>query len=462
LDRDHTPEQPQRAKASPVARIEVPYPAPAVGWYATFILAFLYWLSVLDRFIISLLVDPIKTDMGISDVEFGMLHGLAFSITFPIFGLFAGVLADRFSRRWVIYLSVTIWSVGTAACGLVQHFWQLLLARVGVGAGEAGLNPSATSMLTDLFPRERLTSAMAVYAIGSTVGSGTAFLVGGYIVDLVSEMGSLSAPLLGDLRPWQSVFLIVGLPGALLALLIFTLPEPLRRNRRKLLQQNGFWKSGAKSYVELIKFMRVRWKFFLPHYLGFGIASMMISGGGVWYPAHMSRTYGWTASEIGLHLGITLTVVGIVGKLVCGYCVDAINRRGHQDAQLLWYGSCLLVATPVAILAMSSGNPWIFVGGVGVFMFLLAPMVACCFAALNLVTPNELRGAGVAFYTATAGIAAISAGPILVALVGDTFFAGPSSLGMGLAAVFGVACPIASMLLFSGRRAMREAVLGDG
>lgn len=95
-------------------------------------------------------------------------------------------------------------------------------------------------------------------------------------------------------------------------------------------------------------------------------------------------------------------------------------------------------------------------------MFLLAPMVACCFAALNLVTPNELRGAGVAFYTATAGIAAISAGPILVALVGDTFFAGPSSLGMGLAAVFGVACPIASMLLFSGRRAMREAVLGDG
>ncbi len=149
---------PDTASVSPAF---VPYPPPAVGWYATIILALLYWLSILDRFIISLLVEPIKQDMGITDVQFGMLHGLAFSVTFSLLGLIAGTFADRFSRRWVIYASVSIWSLATAACGLAQQFWQLLLARVGVGAGEAGLNPSATSMLTDLFPRDRLTSAMA-------------------------------------------------------------------------------------------------------------------------------------------------------------------------------------------------------------------------------------------------------------------------------------------------------------
>src|SRR3546814_132895 len=151
-----------------------PYPRPAVGWYATVVLALLYWFSVLDRFIIGLMVDPIKRDLGLTDLQFGILHGSAFAITFSVVGLLAGALADRYNRRWVIYAGVTIWSIATAACGFAYSFWHLLLARVGVGAGEATLNPCATSMITDLFPRERLTTALAVYAMGSTVGSGCA------------------------------------------------------------------------------------------------------------------------------------------------------------------------------------------------------------------------------------------------------------------------------------------------
>ncbi len=439
----------------------VPYPRPAVGWYATIILALLYWLSILDRFIISLLVDPIKRDMGITDVQFGMLHGLAFSVTFSLLGLIAGTFADRFNRRWVIFASVSIWSLATAACGLAQQFWQLLLARVGVGAGEAGLNPSATSMLTDLFPPDKLTSAMAVYAIGATVGSGTAFLVGGQIVDMVSHIDSFTVPMLGEVRSWQVVFFIIGIPGSLLALTVFTIPEPIRRNRRNIDRGKGVWKSSVKSYVELWKFMGPRKRFFLPHYFGFGLPTLMISGGGVWYPAHMTRTYGWTPGEIGIYLGITLMVVGIAGKLICGYCVDAIYRSGRRDAQLLWYGSCLLVAAPFAVFTMSSANPWIFITGVGIFMILLSPMAACCYAAMNLVTPNELRGTGVAFYSATAGIVAMSTGPILIAWTGSTFFDGPSTLGMGLATVFGISCPVAALILFYGRKAMREYVIEE-
>ena len=122
------------------------------AWYTTAMLALLYWLSILDRTIISLMVDPIKNDIGISDVQFGMLHGLAFAVTFSLFGLAAGMFADRYSRRMIVFVSVAMWSIATAACGLAREFWHLLIARVGVGAGEAGLNPCATSMITDMFP----------------------------------------------------------------------------------------------------------------------------------------------------------------------------------------------------------------------------------------------------------------------------------------------------------------------
>ena len=128
-----------------MSTVEAPYPARAVAWYATLVLAFMYWMSILDRFIISLLVGPIKRDLHITDTQFGLLHGLAFAITFCIFGLFAGALADRFARRWVIFAGVAIWSVATAICGLTQTYWQLLMARVGVGVGEAALQPSAAS-----------------------------------------------------------------------------------------------------------------------------------------------------------------------------------------------------------------------------------------------------------------------------------------------------------------------------
>lgn len=440
------------------ALVDAPYPAPAVGWYATIILALLYWLSILDRFIISLLVDPIKEDMGITDMQFGMLHGLAFSLTFCLLGLVAGTFADRFSRRKVIYLCVTIWSLATAACGLATQFWHLLLARVGVGVGEAGLNPSATSMLSDLFPRDRLTTAMAVYAMGATVGSGTAFMVGGMIIDWVSQFESLSLPLVGAIHPWQAVFFIIGIPGALLALIIFTLPEPVRRNQVAVSLSKGFWKSGFGSYGDLMKFIGARRRFFFSHYAGFGLASLLISGSGVWYPAHMGRTYGWSAGEIGLYLGLTLMVVGVIGKLLCGFCVDALYRRGHKDAQFIWYAGCLVLAGPIAIFTMSSSNPWIFLGGIGVAMVLLSPMMACCYAALNLVTPNQLRGTGVAFFSASTGMIAIAAGPILIAWVGNHFFEGPGSLGMGLATVFGIACPIGAAALLYGRPAMRAAV----
>jgi MFS family permease len=439
--------------------VEAPYPSRRVATYATIMFAFLYWLSILDRFIISLLVDPIKRDLDITDMQFGLLHSTVFSITFSVFGLLAGAMADRASRRWIIYLSVTVWSLATAACGMVKSFGGMLVARIGVGAGEAGLNPCATSMIADLVPRDRLTWSMAIYAMGSSVGAGCAYLIGGVIVDLVAQAPTVTLPIVGAVRSWQAVFFIVGIPGALLSLLIFTVPEPVRRGTQQVLaQQSSFWRGAFGGYRDLLKFIRSRSRFFFFHYSGFTFAAMILAGSGAWYPAYMGRTFGWSSSQIGFSLGLTLVLSGIIGKLICGSCVDRMYRRGLRDAQIRWYAGCLLAAMPVLVIATTSHNPWVFLGGVGLSLILLAPLPACAVASLNLVTPNELRGAGVAFYSSISGTIGAGMGAVIVAGISDRFFQGGTSIGLGIAATAVICCPIGAALLICGCRAMRDAV----
>ena len=442
------------ADSMQIRSAETAYPPRSVGWYAVFVLALMYLVSILDRFIITLLVDPIKRDLGISDVQFGMLNGVAFALTFSLFGLVLGTLADRVSRRWVIFAGVSIWSLATAACGLANQFWHLLLARVGVGMGEASLNPCATSMLADLFPRDRLTTAMAIYGLGATLGSGCAYFFGGMIVQMVAQTDSIVVPILGTIRSWQAVFMIVGIPGLLLAFMIFTLPEPVRRGRGGL-DQSLSWR---KAYGDLLKFIGSRQRFFFCHYTAFCFASAVVAGSGTWYPAHMGRTFGWSASQIGLSLGITLTAAAIVSQVASGRIIDAMFRRGIRDAHFRWYAGCLTLATPVGIFATTSANPWGFIFGLGIFIALISSLPTCAATALNLVTPNELRGTGIAFWAGTSGLIGAASGPMLIAWFAQKFYNGPAGIGYGMATLMAICLPIGAIFLALGFRAMREAV----
>lgn len=171
----------------------------------------------------------------------------------------------------------------------------------------------------------------------------------------------------------------------------------------------------------------------------------------------MGRTFGWSPVKIGLTLGMTLVIAGVSGKLICGYFVDAMYRRGVHDAQLRWYARCLSAATPIGVLATTSDNPWIFLTGIGFFLVLLSPLPACCGASLNLVTPNELRGAGIAFFGATAGVLGLGGGPMLIAAAAEHIFDGPADIGLGMATMIVACCPLAAALLALGCHGMREA-----
>jgi MFS family permease len=309
-------------------------------------------------------------------------------------------------------------------------------------------------MIADLFPRARLTTAMAVYGIGATVGSGTALMIGGAIVELVSNAATPALPFIGEIRPWQAVFFLVGMPGALIAFSIFTVPEPARRGQRAAQARGGL--RGA--YAGLLEFVRARPRFFGCHYAGFTFASAVVTGGAAWYPAHMSRSFGWSAGDVGMALGPTLLAAGVIGKLLCGRLVDAMYQRGFRDAQMRWYGASLLVATPIGILATVSDEPWVFVGAIGVFMTLIGALQACALTALNLVTPNELRGSGVAVFTTVAGLLGGGAGPVLIAAISEHVFGGEAELGLGLAATIAICCPLGAACLLLGLDAMRRAM----
>lgn len=165
---------------------------------------------------------------------------------------------DWRDRRRLVFIGVTVWSLASAACGLAQNFWHLLLARAGLGAGEASLNPCANSIISDLFRGERLIFAMSVYSLGSTIGSGTALMLGGAIVYWVSTFGDVALPVIGEVAQWQMVFFIIGLPGLVLALLVFTFPEPVQQGRSsdavgRASTSGLHW---LTTYKRLLQFMR--------------------------------------------------------------------------------------------------------------------------------------------------------------------------------------------------------------
>ena len=237
-------------------RANQPRASLGYAWYVVIVLTALYMLSFVDRTILSLLVGSIKRDLGISDTRIGLLQGLSFALFYTIMGLPLGRLADTRSRRNLIAAGVVVWSLFTSACSVAKSFWSLFFTRIGVGVGEAGLSPAAYSLIADYFPPDRLGVAISVYYMGVFLGSSLALLVGGVVVDTMARVHTVTLPLLGTIASWRVTFLIVGLPGLLFALLVYTIKEPLRRNMLRSAQGEKAQLSFGQSLAQ----MRMRWQ----------------------------------------------------------------------------------------------------------------------------------------------------------------------------------------------------------
>ena len=190
-----------------------------VAWYAAIFLTLAATLSTVDRQILALMIGPIKRDFGVTDSQIGLLGGLAFTLLYTFATLPAAWLADRGSRRWVAAGGMVFWSLMTAACGLTQRFSTLFLARMGVGVGESTLAPAAYSMLSDLFPKRTLPAALGLFNTAPVLGVAFANIVGGRVIAHFETSAPIILPFLGAMKSWQMLFLLLGIPGMLLALI---------------------------------------------------------------------------------------------------------------------------------------------------------------------------------------------------------------------------------------------------
>ena len=429
-----------------------PWPRPALGWYAVFVLLIAYLFSFVDRIILGFLVIPIKADLGVSDAAMGLLLGIAFAIFYTLMGLPIGWLADRFSRRRIIAIGVFLWSLATAACGLASTFVQLFIARIGVGVGEAALSPSAFSMIADYFPREKLGRALGVFVSGAFFGAGLAFLVGGAALAVVINMGNVELPLVGVVKPWQLTFFIVGLPGLAVAGWVMTVQEPARRGLS----------DKPIATVEVFRFIRLRWRLFATHFVGFSLLSLVLVVMLTWGPTLFVRVHGFSQPEVGLKLGLILFFLSSSGVFAGGWLADVWQRAGHTDAPLRVGILAALTSVPFAVAGNLVTNADLAIALYCPMVFLGSLAIACAPTAIQLVTPNQLRAQVSAIYMFALNIISSIIGPTGVGFITDYVFKDEMAVGASMALVVGIFVPLAALMLWMGRAPFRDAVEQHG
>jgi MFS family permease len=432
-------------------------PSSGQAWYLVAVLSLFYVFSFIDRQIISLLVEPIKRDLGMIDTHIGLLQGMSFAFFYCFFGILIARLADTANRKVIISIGIVVWSAMAALCGLAKSSWQLVAARIGVGVGEAALSPAAYSMITDAFPREKLGRAFSVYNMGISIGSGIALLAGGLIVGAVSDEGrTFTLPLIGEVRAWQFVFIVTGAPGILLPLLLLSVREPARRGLMKV--ASGGQQSSAHSIPlnDVFAFMHAGRFFYSMHFLGLSMIAMVGYAAGAWLPTVMARTYGFTPAYVGQVLGISALTLSAFGIFVIGRVCDRLTAKGISDAPM-W----LCIGSAIAITLTSSFPAFMPSGTLGLVMMCIAsfPFHGCVAMgplAVNQVTPNQMRAQVSAVYLFTVNLIGLGLGPALVPVISDYILRDPMQIRWGLLTVVVGAGITGTILLWLARPAFQR------
>lgn len=415
--------------ARPVDSAIEDYPRPAYGWYVVAVLTVAYVFSFLDRQILSLLVEPMKRDLSLSDTQISLLQGMAFALCNVLVGLPLGRLVDTRRRTALVAAGVAFWSLATAACGLVRTFPALLLLRMGVGAGEAVLTPAANSLIGDHFPPHKVGLPLAVYSIGIFIGGGLALVIGATIIQGALRSGPLLLPLVGEVRPWQSVFLLIGLPGLAVAALTLSLREPARKGALR----HGTGADGAATVAavplgEVVAFLRTNARAFWGINLFMGFSAVAGYGVAAWVPSLFIRRHGWSAVEIGHTYGLLLLTFGTAGVLCGGWLGDVMTRRHGPAGRLRAAIAVKLLTIPfiVAYTLLPDGRAAIWPLAATVFLptFLngLSP------AILQQMVPNQMRGTAISISLLVINLLGLGLGPTSIALLTDRVFRDPASI----------------------------------
>jgi MFS family permease len=424
----------------------------ATLWYVVFLLTIASTLSFIDRQILNVMIGPIKRDLGgLSDTEISLIIGLAFSAVYSLTTLPLARIADRYSRRNVIAAGIFSWSAMTALAGMANSFWTLFVARMGVGVGEASLGPATQSILADYFEQHRLPLAYGIVAAAPFIGTGLANIVGGPLIDYLEARPLIVMPVFGEMYSWQTVLVVVGLPGILLALLMFTIKEPERKGA-------SAERIEGYSYRELWQFCHTRRKYLTYHFIGYLCLSIQGFAFLTWIVEFFVRIHGWTRTEIGLTYGGIALIVGIMGSIGAGYYAGFWLAKGRADApmRLAFYGTIGL--GPLAVIMPLVSNDWLAIAIIIPITFFMAMPPGLSNAALQAISPNRLRGQMIAVYLICVSFLSYLFAPLIIGLMNDYVFGREDAIGLSLSSLAFVNYAIAAICLYLCLEPLKDAV----
>lgn len=426
-------------------------PGRGAAWVAVTLLCLAQIVSTVDRGMLALVVDPVRSELGISEVQIALLQGFAFSVFYIIAGVMLGVVADRVNRKRLLVGGIVVWSAATIASGLAESFGQMFAARLFIGIGEAVLAPCAVTIISDLFPAERRGRPMALYVFGSMVAFGVGSLVIGYVLAAVPR-GDLAwiSPLAG-LTPWRVAFVLAGLFGVVLAALISLLREPPR--------QAAF--TGEKSVADLrtgLRHMRGHWQMYLSFYGTLTFFGMGVSVAANWGPMLLTRVFGYSISQASTQLGMGQIAWAVLGALIAAFAIDPIARAWGASGKLCFAAILCLAALPSAnVMFATGGTAAIVMATEGTFC--AAMFGSAMLSVIAEITPTRVRGLSVSLYAFFMTLIGASTGPVIVAFLTEHVFGSREAVGTSMAITGSTAFALAASLAVSA--ALRLRAMGE-
>ncbi len=438
------------------------YPNPRYAWYVAVLMMFFYVLSFMDRQIIAVLIEPIKADLSLSDVQISLLGGLSFVLFYSTMGIFVGRLADSLNRPLLIAAGVFIWSLTTALCGLAGKFWQLLFFRMGVGLGESALLPSTLSLLSDYFPPKRLATPTSVFMLGAPIGIGLSFALGGLIysvaVDVASAPGWIDVAFIGGTAAWKLVLLFLGSLGMLMTLLLVTVKEPRNRSAEaaERVAKSQAKAAEAATMTEVTAYAKKNLKAIGLLYIGMSFISLAAYSQAFWDITFLSRTYGWDAPTGSFWYGMVQMFAGLSGMLCGGIVADQLTKRGIQGASVIMVIIGCGVAAPFSFIyplaSSASAALWLMIPAI----FGSSMAFAATASAIQRMFPGAMLGLAAGIYFFFSNAVGIGIGPTAVAAFTDYVFKDPDMIRQSLLIVGGVARVLAFIMVLAGFKAYRD------
>lgn len=418
------------------------------AWYVAALLSVAHLVSFIDRFLVSLVMQPLKADLQISDTQLGLIQGTGFVILYVIAAIPLGRLADHVNRRNLIIVGIVFWSIATALCGMAQSFESLFLARIGVGFGEAALVPAAMSLMASYFRRDQLGRAVSLFTTGASLGKSAALIGGGAVLAILIANGGLTLPVLGEFAPWQGVFILAAIPGFVLAVLFLTVSEPPRPAKSTV----------SAGFGPALGHIRANALSYALHTSAAASTVLLIQSIAAWSPTFYVRFFDMSVPEAGIAVGTAVLIAGPLGHLSGGYLTDRFQRAQVQGAAGMVMLLALLAAIPFGLgFTMITDFWWSILafGGLTYFLTMAAP---ASLAGLQMLTPDRLRGLVTSIFLCVVTLIGVGMGPPLIGFITDRFFEDERFLGHSLTVVMLFFAFAGALAAWASRRPVARTV----